>query len=43
MEGVKASYLSNKTLISESDAKVILDDAWKSYQDKIKEKKKKGW
>ena len=39
MEGVKASYLSNKTLISENDAKVILDDAWKSYQDKIKEKR----
>jgi FKBP-type peptidyl-prolyl cis-trans isomerase FklB len=39
MEGVKASYLSKNTLITENDAKVILDEVWKKYQDKAKAKR----
>ncbi|MBK27472.1 MAG: peptidylprolyl isomerase [Verrucomicrobiales bacterium] len=37
--GVKAAYLSDVTLITEDDAKVILEEAWKSYQAKAKAKR----
>ena len=39
MEGVKASYQSKNTLITENDAKTILDEVWKKFQDKAKAKR----
>ena len=39
MEAVKASYQTQDTLISEAEAKIILDEVWKKYQDKEKAKR----
>lgn len=39
MEGVKASYQSKDTLITEKDAEAILNEVWKKYQDKAKAKR----